>query len=182
MCYSSHYCATLKLSMIFAGCISACSYKVHKKGMVINMKVKPEISNIYSEPELHVCNREMNEEVRSLLCELSTLYEQTLNGTDELGNHCRLVPSDIISFYADGQKIMALDSSKVYTIPKKLYELEEQYCSSGFIRISKAELINYKKIKKLDMSFTGTIKIIMKNGYETYASRRNVSKLKKILK
>ena len=32
------------------------------------------------------------------------------------------------------------------------------------------------------MSVTGTIRIIMKNGYETYASRRNVAKLKEKLK
>lgn len=38
-----------------------------------------------------------------------------------------------------------------------------------------------KKIRSLDVSLTGTIKVIMKNGYETYTSRRNVAKLKELL-
>ena len=145
------------------------------------MKIRPEINKIYSEPEIHVCNNEMTDELTGIIRNLSAIFEQQLNGTDERGNHCLLSPSNIVSFYADGQKIMALDNEQSYVIQKKLYELEEELTASGFIRISKSELINYKKIKKLDMSFTGTIKIIMKSGYETYASRRNVAKLKKIL-
>ena len=52
---------------------------------------------------------------------------------------------------------------------------------SGFVRISRSEIINIKKIGKLDMSLTGTIRIQMKNGYSTFVSRRNVAKLKKLL-
>jgi DNA-binding LytR/AlgR family response regulator len=38
-----------------------------------------------------------------------------------------------------------------------------------------------KKIKSLDMSVTGTIRVIMKNDYETYVSRRNVARIKERL-
>ena len=41
--------------------------------------------------------------------------------------------------------------------------------------------MNIRKIKSLDMSISGTIRILMKNGHETYVSRRNVSKLKERL-
>ena len=61
------------------------------------------------------------------------------------------------------------------------WKIEEEYEKLCFVRISKSEIVNYKKIKSLDMSLTGTIKVIMKNGYETYSSRRNVSKLKELL-
>ena len=40
---------------------------------------------------------------------------------------------------------------------------------------------NYKRIRSLDLGLTGTIRVIMKNGYETYSSRRNVAKLKELL-
>ena len=43
------------------------------------------------------------------------------------------------------------------------------------------EIINLKKIRRLDMSITGTIKVIMKDDSESYTSRRNVAKLKQVL-
>ena len=66
-------------------------------------------------------------------------------------------------------------------ISKKLYELEEAYGEDNFVRISKSELVNVKKIKSLDLSLTGTIKVIMKNGYETFSSRRNIAKIRERL-
>lgn len=64
---------------------------------------------------------------------------------------------------------------------KKLYELESQLDKRQFIRISKSEIVNIRKIKKLDISHAGTIKVALMDGTETYTSRRNVSKLKAVL-
>ena len=50
-----------------------------------------------------------------------------------------------------------------------------------FLRISKSEIINLRKIERLDMSITGTIKVVLTDGTETFTSRRNVTKLKKSL-
>ena len=78
--------------------------------------------------------------------------------------------------------MIALGEEERYVIPSKLYELEEELTQSHLIRISKSEIVNIRKIKSLDMSVSGTIKITMKNDHETYVSRRNVSKLKERLK
>ena len=66
-------------------------------------------------------------------------------------------------------------------ISKKLYELENELNGKIFFRSSKSEIINLKQIQKLDLSLSGTIRVIMKDGSETYTSRRTVSKLKKAL-
>ena len=123
----------------------------------------------------------MNEEVKNVMGQLHALFDASLTGTDEVGNRCVIKPAEVISFYAEGQRVMAMDDKKKYVISRKLYELEKEYESLCFVRISKSEIVNYKKIRSLDMSLTGTIKVIMKNGYETYTSRRNVSKLKELL-
>jgi DNA-binding LytR/AlgR family response regulator len=68
-----------------------------------------------------------------------------------------------------------------YVVQEKLYELEERLDAGQFFRISKSEIVNLKKIKRLDMSITGTIKVILSDGTETYTSRRNVTKLKQCL-
>ncbi|MBR3525471.1 MAG: LytTR family transcriptional regulator, partial [Lachnospiraceae bacterium] len=113
--------------------------------------------------------------------QLHSIFDISLTATDEAGNHCILSPGDIITFYAEGQKVFALDDKKKYTVSRTLYELEQELEKLGFTRISRAELVNYRRIKSLDLSLTGTIRVIMKNGYETYTSRRNVSKLKELL-
>ena len=145
------------------------------------MKIKTEISSEYMEPELHVCNNENNDEVKGILQELHEIYDIQIYAVDERGNRCKLNPGDIISVYARGQKVMILGTGGTFMASKKLYELENELGNRYFVRISKSEIVSIRKIGKLDMSITGTIKIIMKNGYETYVSRRNVSKIKEKL-
>ena len=146
------------------------------------MKIKTDINEKYNEIELHVCNHELSEEVKSISGELHLLYDKKLSGMDEKGNRRMLRPVEIFSFYSEGQRVIALSETERFTVQSKLYELEEELEKSHFIRISKSEIVNFRKIRELDMSVTGTIRLIMKNGYETYASRRNVAKLKEKLK
>ena len=145
------------------------------------MQIRSEINKRYTELEVHVCNDEMTDEVRDVMGQLHSFFDTSLTGTDEIGNRCLLRPAEIYSFYAEGQKVFALDASKKYTVSRKLYELEKDYADLCFVRISKSEIINYKKIRNLDLSLTGTIKVVMKNGYETFSSRRNVARLKELL-
>ncbi|MBQ3514338.1 MAG: LytTR family transcriptional regulator [Lachnospiraceae bacterium] len=145
------------------------------------MKIKACIDKAFKTMEIHVCNNEMNQEVSALVKELDQWMNDSIVGTDERGEKCVLTLNGMICFYAEGQKVFAEDERGVYSISNKLYELEEMLEDTRFIRISKSEIVNLKKIKKLDLSLTGTIKIILFNGRETYTSRRNVGRLKKAL-
>lgn len=145
------------------------------------MKIKTCILDDYKELEIHVCKNANDSEVKDMVSTLHELFDQNISGTDEKGNKVKLIPSEIVSFYASNQKVFALDSDRQYTVSMKLYELEERLKGTCFTRISKSELINYKKIKSMDMSMTGTIRLTMKNGYETFTSRRNVMKIKELL-
>lgn len=146
------------------------------------MIIEPEISSKYDEIEIHVCKNINDSEVNNTLETLHAVFDKAIKAVDERGNVCTVKPSEVISFFAEGQKVFALKDDGKYSVSFKLYELEEEYEKLFFIRISKSELVNVKKIKSLDLSLTGTIKVIMKNGYETYTSRRNVTRLKNILK
>jgi len=145
------------------------------------MQIKTILNEKYEELELHVCKNTIDDEVKTMVKTLHDIFEYKINATDENGNMVILKAGEIISFFAEDQKIYALDKDKKYAISKKLYELEDELDKSCFTRISKSEIINYRMIKCLDMSMSGTIKLIMKNGYETFTSRRNVVKLKKLL-
>ena len=156
-------------------------FKYNIQGRDVFLKIRSEIKEQYKDIEIHVCNDEMNDEVKNVMGSLHTFFDSSISATDEVGNKCMISPMEVYSFYSVGQRVIAMDKDKKYTIHKKLYELEEEFGSLNFVRISKSEIVNYKKIKSLDMSLSGTIKVVMKNGYETYTSRRNVSKIKQLL-
>ena len=145
------------------------------------MKIFAETDKKYEEIELHVCNNALTDEVRAIVGELHEIYDFNIPGTDEIGNKRMIRRAEIMSAYSEGQRVMILTSDGRYAVQKKLYELENELGDTNFIRISKSEIVNIRKIKSLDMSVTGTIRLVLKTGYETYVSRRNVAKIKEKL-
>ncbi|MBQ9699887.1 MAG: LytTR family transcriptional regulator [Lachnospiraceae bacterium] len=146
------------------------------------MQIKAVIDKVYTETEIHVCNNEMNEHVTGLIRDIDELLNVHITGTDRRGEKCVLKLKDIVCFYASGQKVLTRDDKgNEYSVQHKLYELEEKLPDTLFLRIAKSEIVNIKKIKRLDMSVTGTIKVIMTDQSETYTSRRNVTRLKQTL-
>ncbi len=63
----------------------------------------------------------------------------------------------------------------------RLYELYERLNKNKFIKISRYEIINLDYVKKLDLSFKGTIAVEFKNGSISYVSRRYLKEFKKAL-
>lgn len=145
------------------------------------MIIKTLINEKYTTPEIHILNDSLNETVESLAERISMAVNDDIAAIAPNGDKCMISGFDIVRFYADGAKVMADANNQKYSIPKKLYELEENLDPKLFFRISKSEIINLKKIRRLDMSITGTIKVIMKDDSESYTSRRNVAKLKQVL-
>ncbi len=145
------------------------------------MRIKECIDKQFSEIEIHVCNQEYNQQVKDLINDVNSMVNSVVHGTDSRGDKCVLELHNVFRFYAEGQKVMAQGITELYRVSEKLYELESQLDKRQFIRISKSEIVNIRKIKKLDISHTGTIKVALMDGTETYTSRRNVSKLKAVL-
>ncbi|MBQ7934116.1 MAG: LytTR family transcriptional regulator [Lachnospiraceae bacterium] len=144
------------------------------------MKIKFDIQNTYTEPEIHLCNREKTPElvrIREIL--------QNFLGTGlrvHKGQEARtLVPAQIIRIYSASKKVYIRTAEDCYEVRERLYTLEEQLADWGFVRISNSEIVNMEQIEKLDMSHVGTIRMYMKNGDETYVSRRYVKKIKEEL-
>ena len=88
---------------------------------------------------------------------------------------------DVVFFYSSNQYVYANIDGQTLIVKKKLYELEEIYKETGFIRISNSCIVNMKKVKNLKFSYTGTIEINFLNGTKEYVSRRYISEIKKYL-
>ena len=145
------------------------------------MQVKSVINEKYEEVEIHVCNYEADDTVRELVSEISNFVNPGFSVQKQNGDKVVINENNVISFYSEGQRVLARVEGESYIVHKKLYELEQDLDKKLFFRASKSEIINLKKIQRLDLGITGTIKVIMKDGSETFTSRRNVAKLKQVL-
>lgn len=145
-----------------------------------NMQVEVRIDHTCKEPKLIVITDKITEEISLLIKKISEESPQILSGfqNDTLKI---LEPSDIYRFYAASGKVFAAAAKEEYALRLRLYELEERLDRSQFVRISNSEIINLKKVKSFDLSFTGTICVSLLNGTVTYVSRRYVNKIKQVL-
>lgn len=79
------------------------------------------------------------------------------------------------------RKTFCYTADGVYEITLKLYEIEEKYENTDYIRISKSSIVNLNKIKSIRPDFGGKILATMENNEKIYISRQYVPVLKRKL-
>lgn len=89
-------------------------------------------------------------------------------------------PSQTVCFTVENNKLYAITEKEKLQIKMRLYQLEDML-DSGFVKINQSCIANVKEIKKFDTSISGTLKIVFKNGYCDYVSRRNIKSIKERL-
>ena len=144
------------------------------------MKVNVEIDPACKETEVVIRTSLLTDEIKQLVERLLAPNQKVLAGFQDGEAHL-LEASELVRIYAVDKKVVAETTNESYTLRLRLYEVEESLDPTIFIRISHSELVNLKQIKKIDLSITGTIVMTLSNGKTAYASRRHVSKIRKIL-
>ena len=142
------------------------------------MQIEIKIDEQCKEPKIIVITDKMTEEVSEILKKLSEEREQTIAGFQNDIVEV-LEPDSLFRIYASNSKV--LTDHGEYQLRLRLYELEHRLDRRCFVRISNSEIINLKKVKGFDLSFSGTICVMLSNGTVTYVSRRYVAKIKQIL-
>lgn len=93
----------------------------------------------------------------------------------------KLEPKDIFYFESVDNRVFAYTGKGVYEVHKKLYEIEEEYFYTDFLRISKSAIVNVAKIAYLRPIFNGRFEAKLKNDEKIIISRQYVVDLKKKL-
>ena len=88
---------------------------------------------------------------------------------------------EIIRIFAQDKEVFVKTNNKSYKVRLTLTELEKRLDKKKFIRISRSEIVNLDYIKRLDLSFIGTIAVEFTNDEVSYVSRRRLKDFKKIL-
>ena len=136
------------------------------------------ILNSEREEEVIVYAKEKNSLVKSI--------EELVNGADNyfiVQNESgikRITEKEAYCFYIEDKKVYALTEKEKLLLRMRLYSIEEKL-SEDFIKINQSTVINIKKIQRFDVSVTGTLKVVLKNGYTDYVSRRRIKNVKERL-
>lgn len=145
------------------------------------MKIKFDIQDKFKELELHVCCDGKTKKSEDLYNLLQGIFLEKITVCK---NYETMTVSlhEIVRIYSASKKIYLRTAEETFEVKERLYVLEERLQNFGFVRISNTEIVNTAQIAKLDLSYTGTIKMIMKNKDTTFVSRRYVSRIREVLK
>ena len=144
------------------------------------VQVEVRLDSTVTDPKVVILTDQMTEEVNAILRMLSESEQKLIAGFRD-DTAAVLDEKDILRIYAANGKVFAVLPSGEYTLRMRLYEAEERLKQYNFIRISNSEIINLKKVRNFDLSFTGTVCVVLSDGSKTYASRRYVTRLKGVL-
>lgn len=93
----------------------------------------------------------------------------------------KLAPKDVFYFESVDNKVFAYAGKNVYEVRKKLYEIEEEYANTDFLRISKSAIVNVAKIAYIRPLLNGRFEAKLKNDEKIIINRQYVIELKKKL-
>ena len=85
--------------------------------------------------------------------------------------------NDVICFISENNKVYALIGDKKYQIRYRLYQIEELNLNM-FIKINQSCLANKTKIKRFETTIGGALKVVFKNEYIDFISRRELKNVK----
>jgi len=141
--------------------------------MKIEFRINPEAG----EPRVLVEAREYDSEVQALIARLQGPAH--LAAYDERGE-VLLEMDEIIRIYTQQRRLLVDSDRGTHSLRMRLYELEEKLDPAEFVRISHSEIVSRRRIMRLDFSLTGTIRLCLKGGTETYVSRRYVARIRRL--
>ena len=147
------------------------------------MNVKITLQEEPEHPGIEVilrCPSAAEPEVLCILSALRPLEERRLTGIRE-GQTFPLAPRQVLYAESVDHRTFLYGQDQVYESPLRLYELEERFAGEGFVRASKAVVINLDRLRSLRPDFGGRLILTMDNGEKLFASRQYAGYVKKRL-
>lgn len=142
------------------------------------MKITIEAPKPGEEDEIIVRCTDLDERVLKLIQALRTEDKITGYIDDKI---VKLSLKEIYYFEAVDNKVFSYTAKETYEVHKKLYEIEQAFEHTDFLRISKSVIVNVAKIAYVKPIFNGRFEAKLKNDEKVIVSRQYVLDLKKKL-
>ena len=114
------------------------------------MNIEVKIDENYITPQIIILSNKMTDEVSNIINKLSSITQETLQAYKDHKLYI-LNQYEIESIYSEKGKVYARCSNEIYLIKDRLYEIENLLDNNLFIRISNSEIINFDKVKNIEM-------------------------------
>lgn len=143
------------------------------------MKITIEDPKDGGEDEIIIRCKQIDENLLKLVYALKAGQEKltVTQGTEIV----QVMPGAVFYFEAVDNKVFLYLEKDVYETKLKLYELEERFRGTDFVRVSKSVILNLSKVKSLSPAFNGRFEATMKNNERLIVSRAYVPVLKEKL-
>ncbi len=152
--------------------------------MKVNLFVSKDLEEPYA--EIHTDALTDNIQKAMVLLENEDEYEEEGIGDNSIlavkkGQDIVLLDfEDIFMIRVEEKQTKVYTEDKDYLVKKPLYQIEENL-DSDFVRVSKATIVNLRKIKRVAPSLRGMMFIELKNGLKDNISRKYLSGFKEAL-
>lgn len=144
------------------------------------MKVRIEIDEKYIEPNAVIYTNKVTDEISKIVEFMKEDKTNVINGFKN--EQVFIVKIDEIEkIYALNGKVFLETKNETLEVKKRMYELEEILPQKNFFRISNSEIINFDKVKNIELKIYGTLIIHFYSEKVAYASRRYIKKIKDFL-
>ncbi|MBR5088214.1 MAG: LytTR family transcriptional regulator DNA-binding domain-containing protein [Ruminiclostridium sp.] len=131
--------------------------------------------------EVLVRASEKDKEVDDLIGRINAVGAQNISVTGGNGTRDIVAASDIVLLSVNGKQVSIITENDRYTARQSLGSIESVLDPARFIRISRYEIVNLTKVVRYDFTLSGTLRIELVGGMETWASRRCIPLIRRRL-
>lgn len=131
--------------------------------------------------EVRISAKERDSQVEELMEKLSD-SSQEFTVYDAERKLYKITSDEIILVSSSDNKVNIITKGGSYFSNQSLQAVEKQLDKSHFMRISRFEIVNIDKVVCYDFTTAGTLRLELAGGMETWASRRVIPKIRRILK
>ena len=144
------------------------------------MKVNLFVSRDIEEPYADIHTNELTDNVAKAMSILESDDSSDMVAVKKGSDIALLQMDEIFMFRVEDKQVKVYSENSEYLIKKPLYQVEETL-RSDFVRISKATIVNLKKIERVAPSLKGMMFIELKNGLKDNISRKYLPDFKQAL-
>ncbi|KXU51644.1 MAG: LytTR family DNA-binding domain-containing protein [Longibaculum muris] len=142
------------------------------------MKIIIEESDDYQENEILIkCQNQNDEEIQRIIQNIQSLQTSLICKKEKA--YLRIYLENILYIESIDEKTFLYTIDDVYEASQKLYELEQNLQSQGFLRISKSCILNLEYLQHVRALFNGKYEATLTNNEKLTINRSYVPAFKK---